>query len=153
MLEQQSHYQLLPQQMLQQQRPSYYTDYQSQYRYEHPYTSQNQYTMGNNTNQGQKDIEMLLASIPNDVPQILLKKKKRRNSGVIEIMSDDEMDEDREDTLDNGYVEGLKCHLMDHQIKGVSWMIDRENNQSSNGGILADVNFVPFFYLFKYTKL
>lgn len=51
---------------------------------------------------------------------------------------DGEEDED-EDEADDGYViEGLAINLMDHQIKGVSWMIDRENNKSSNGGILAD---------------
>ncbi|KAI7897119.1 SNF2 family N-terminal domain-containing protein [Mucor mucedo] len=132
--QQQHHYQY--------QRQSYHDYGGPHYRYDLPYTTHHQYTTGNPTNQGQKDIEMLLASIPSDVPQILLKKRKnKKKSGVIEILTDDSMDESdkEEETLDNGYVEGLKCHLMDHQIKGVSWMIDRENNQSSNGGILADM--------------
>lgn len=48
-------------------------------------------------------------------------------------------DENEDEDDDDGYViEGLAINLMDHQIKGVSWMVDRENNKSSNGGILAD---------------
>jgi SNF2 family DNA or RNA helicase len=127
--------------------------------------------------QNQKDIEMLLGSIPNDVPVLTMRKKKKSKSalkrmrqgrrrsnkkkgtisedGVIEILSDDEEEDEELDELDStssssssseeeeeeeeeGYVEGLTINLMNHQIKGVSWMIDRENNQSSNGGILAD---------------
>ncbi|KAI9339258.1 SNF2 family N-terminal domain-containing protein [Pilaira anomala] len=137
-----------------------------------PYNGLNQQhygqSNGSNERQSQKDIELLLASIPSDVPQILLKKKKKSNSkkkskNPIIILSDEEdedetretqdsvekekeqeeehqeeIKEESEDELDHGYVEGLRCHLMDHQIKGVSWMIDRENNKSSNGGILAD---------------
>jgi SNF2 family DNA or RNA helicase len=123
--------------------------------------------------QNQKDIEMLLSSIPSDVPVLTMRKKKKQkstlkqlrqsrrskkksivaNDGVIEILSDNEQDEEideldssssssssseEEEEEEEGYVEGLTINLMDHQIKGVSWMIDRENNQSSNGGILAD---------------
>lgn len=111
-----------------------------------PYNHQ-QYAVNNfpNERQSQKDIEMLLASIPSDVPLLRKKKKSSKKKNLITILSEDEeesveSEESSEDELENGYVEGLKCHLMDHQIKGVSWMIDRENNQSSNGGILADVS-------------
>ncbi|GAA5796627.1 hypothetical protein HPULCUR_002000 [Helicostylum pulchrum] len=110
-----------------------------------PYNHQ-QYAVNNfpNERQSQKDIEMLLASIPSDVPLLRKKKKSSKKKNLITILSEDEeesveSEESSEDELENGYVEGLKCHLMDHQIKGVSWMIDRENNQSSNGGILADM--------------
>ncbi|KAG2231625.1 hypothetical protein INT48_006381, partial [Thamnidium elegans] len=110
-----------------------------------PYNHQ-QYAVNNfpNERQSQKDIEMLLASIPSDVPPLRKKKKSSKKKNAIIILSEDEeesveSEESSEDELENGYVEGLKCHLMDHQIKGVSWMIDRENNQSSNGGILADM--------------
>ncbi|KAI8367934.1 SNF2 family N-terminal domain-containing protein [Choanephora cucurbitarum] len=90
--------------------------------------------------QHQKDIQTLLESIPHEVPS-LKKKRKRQQDDVIEITSDDEstpsvIEEDEED----GHVEGLRVNLMPHQIQGVSWMIDRENNKSSNGGILADVS-------------
>ncbi|RCH83612.1 hypothetical protein CU098_001941, partial [Rhizopus stolonifer] len=90
--------------------------------------------------QHQKDIENLLASIPSDVARI--PKKKRQLSsvnsfGVIEILSDDEENELHED--DPSYVEGMTVRLMEHQIQGVGWMMDRENNKSSQGGILADM--------------
>lgn len=164
----------------------YHYSHQQQYRYQHqqqhyqhhnhhqqgPYNGLNQQhyaqSNGSNERQSQKDIELLLASIPSDVPQILLKKKKksRKSKNPIIILSDEEeedetrethgsveneeMKEESEDELDHGYVEGLRCHLMDHQIKGVSWMIDRENNQSSNGGILADVSTVTSFFYYYY---
>lgn len=150
-----------------------------QYQQQQPYINQQQYYRPPEQElqrQNQKDIEMLLGSIPSDVPVITMRKKKvpktklktpktklkrlRRgikkrpvsDDGVIEILSDDEDSEideldssssssdstDVEEEVEEGYVEGLTITLMDHQIKGVSWMIDRENNQSSNGGILAD---------------
>ncbi|KAI8057558.1 SNF2 family N-terminal domain-containing protein [Gilbertella persicaria] len=78
--------------------------------------------------------------IPSDVARI--PKKKRQLSsvnsfGVIEILSDDEENELHED--DPSYVEGMTVRLMEHQIQGVGWMMDRENNKSSQGGILADM--------------
>lgn len=109
--------------------------------------------------QSQKDIESLLSSIPSDVPivnKIRRKKKKKAaqrssNKDREEAQGDDDDvfqkpaaapmpddSDDQEDEEDAYVIEGLSIHLMDHQIKGVSWMIDRENNKSSNGGILAD---------------
>lgn len=111
--------------------------------------------------QSQKDIESLLSSIPSDVPivnKIRRKKKKKahqKKKKPLGLMQKDDDDDDdvfqkpvishisddsgQEDEEEDAYViEGLSIHLMDHQIKGVSWMIDRENNKSSNGGILAD---------------
>lgn len=58
-----------------------------------------------------KNIEQLLNSIPNDV------------------------------VVDGSVpMDGLIIELLDYQYKGVHWMIDRENNKSSQGGILADVS-------------
>ncbi|CEP07015.1 hypothetical protein [Parasitella parasitica] len=63
---------------------------------------------------------------------------------LVSMISDDSDDQEKdeeteEEEEEDGYeIEGLSINLMDHQIKGVSWMIDREKNQSSNGGILAD---------------
>lgn len=117
--------------------------------------------------QSQKDIESLLSSIPSDVPivnKIRRRRKKKahakkatmqRNNSTsdeeddyvfqkpaISLISDDDEseqeDKDDEEEDDAYVIEGLSINLMDHQIKGVSWMIDRENNKSSNGGILAD---------------
>ena len=143
------------QQQQQKQRYSAYEAYQQNYGDQNPYNATthryNYAGVPRDERQGQKEIEILLSSIPSDVP--LIKRKKKRapkrliqDRGVIEIDSNDEMDEldeDEEDAmsedgLEEGHVDGLACTLMEHQIKGVSWMIDRENNESSNGGILAD---------------
>lgn len=66
----------------------------------------------------QKNIEHLLNSIPSDVPLKL--------EGVA--------------------MEGLTIQLLEHQYKGVHWMIDRENNKSSQGGILADVRHIKLTF-------
>jgi SNF2 family DNA or RNA helicase len=60
------------------------------------------------------------------------------NSGDEQEEDGDENENEDEDDDDGYVIEGLAINLMDHQIKGVSWMVDRENNKSSNGGILAD---------------
>ncbi|KAG1502852.1 hypothetical protein G6F46_002260 [Rhizopus delemar] len=97
--------------------------------------------------QTQRDIEQLLESIPNNVPNLKRKKKRRKMRPVIQIESQDEdenliieqeMSEEISEDDDEGYVEGLTIRLMNHQISGVSWMMDRENNEKSQGGILAD---------------
>ncbi|KAI8376541.1 SNF2 family N-terminal domain-containing protein [Radiomyces spectabilis] len=49
--------------------------------------------------------------------------------------NEDEEEEEEEEDL---HVEGLSISLMSHQARGVAWMMDRENNESSSGGILAD---------------
>ncbi|KAI8367781.1 SNF2 family N-terminal domain-containing protein [Blakeslea trispora] len=86
--------------------------------------------------QHQKDIQTLLESIPHHVPFLKPKKKKLiEQEGLIEISSDEE---EEKAGMENGFIEGLRVRLMPHQIQGVSWMMDRENNKSSNGGILAD---------------
>lgn len=168
-LEQQ--YQLQQQQYRQQQQQQQQQMLQQRYGYQ-SYTQYNSYGYSSqlparDPRQEQKDIEMLLASIPSDVPRLSKKKKKKalekNKNAVIEIHDDDD-DNNDDDAMavggegetddedeDSGYVEGLTCHLMEHQIKGVSWMIDRENNESSNGGILADVSFF-FFYGIIYTS-
>ncbi|CAG8562637.1 933_t:CDS:2, partial [Racocetra fulgida] len=38
----------------------------------------------------------------------------------------------------NGIVPGLSIQLMDHQVIGVSWMVDQEIKEKVRGGILAD---------------
>ncbi|KAI7898532.1 SNF2 family N-terminal domain-containing protein [Cokeromyces recurvatus] len=49
----------------------------------------------------------------------------------------EEEEEEREENLI--VQDGLTIELMKHQLKGVHWMIDREHNKSSQGGILADM--------------
>lgn len=158
-LQQQQYRQQQQQQQQQlQQRYGGYGDskYQSYTGYQYNSYGYNSHIPARDPRQEQKDIEMLLASIPSDVPRLSKKKKKKalekNKNAVIEINDDDDdamaVDDEEEEIddedEDSGYVEGLTCHLMEHQIKGVSWMIDRENNESSNGGILADVSFFLF---------
>lgn len=35
---------------------------------------------------------------------------------------------------------GLNIRLLNHQVPGINWMIDREKNPATRGGILADVS-------------
>lgn len=44
----------------------------------------------------------------------------------------------------NKMIDGLLVPLLPHQQRGVKWMLDRENNESSSGGILADVSVHTF---------
>ncbi|KAG1464374.1 hypothetical protein G6F56_005096 [Rhizopus delemar] len=99
--------------------------------------------------QTQRDIEQLLESIPSDTPVKKRKKRKRRavvivesgeDDGMIAEVPEDEDDEDEEEEEEeDGYIKGLTITLMPHQIRGVNWMLDREENAQSNGGILADM--------------
>ncbi|KAI9472360.1 MAG: SNF2 family N-terminal domain-containing protein [Benjaminiella poitrasii] len=50
-----------------------------------------------------------------------------------------EKEEEKEMEEEEIVIEGLNVQLMRHQVKGVRWMLDRENQQSSQGGILADM--------------
>ncbi|CAO3699383.1 unnamed protein product [Rhizopus stolonifer] len=101
--------------------------------------------------QTQRDIEQLLESIPSDTPVKKRKKRKRRAVVIVESGEDDGMiaevpkdgddedEEEEEEEEEDGYVKGLTITLMPHQIRGVNWMLDREENAQSNGGILADM--------------
>ncbi|OAD66840.1 hypothetical protein PHYBLDRAFT_137145 [Phycomyces blakesleeanus NRRL 1555(-)] len=44
-----------------------------------------------------------------------------------------------EDDDEDSHVQGLNIVLLPHQVRGVAWMIDREDNERSLGGILADM--------------
>ncbi|RCH96451.1 hypothetical protein CU097_000405, partial [Rhizopus azygosporus] len=102
-------------------------------------------TTGINDQQTQRDIQQLLESIPSDVP---MKTKRRKKKPVIILDSDEDdfkqgsieegQEQEEGDGEDDGYIEGLTVQLMEHQVQGVNWMIDRENNEKSQGGILAD---------------
>ncbi|KAI8979895.1 SNF2 family N-terminal domain-containing protein [Pilobolus umbonatus] len=116
--------------------------------------------------QAKFDIEQLLESIPNDIPKIKRKKNRKKPKNEIKnkkrrqlIESDEEtqgdmsdvpvgedqdgvviIPSDSEEEEEDGFIDGLTISLMPHQVQGVNWMIDRENNESSSGGILADVS-------------
>lgn len=55
-----------------------------------------------------------------------------------------ETEEDEEEEIDDGTVEGLKVKLLQHQVDGVEWMREKENGATKKskvlpkGGILAD---------------
>ncbi|KAI7859774.1 P-loop containing nucleoside triphosphate hydrolase protein [Circinella umbellata] len=55
---------------------------------------------------------------------------------IDEINKEDDGDEDDEEGTQ---VDGLTVKLMPHQSRGVDWMIGREANETSSGGILADM--------------
>lgn len=40
---------------------------------------------------------------------------------------------------------GLNIRLLDHQLEGINWMIDREKNKNTRGGFLADVRSILIF--------
>ncbi|KAM3578372.1 hypothetical protein VKS41_009118 [Umbelopsis sp. WA50703] len=97
--------------------------------------------------QTKREISELLDSIPSTFTG---KKQPSQptvytdENGTI-ILEDDDIGnvqdiEDDDEELDESkrHIEGLKVALMKHQVRGVQWMIDREANKSSNGGILAD---------------
>ncbi|KAI9013963.1 SNF2 family N-terminal domain-containing protein [Phycomyces nitens] len=105
----------------------------------------------NNTEkQTRLDIAKLLQSIPNDVNI----KKKKADEGLCAIEpiklknedgnenenNQDQNQDDDDDDDEDSHVKGLNIVLLPHQVRGVAWMIDRENNERSQGGILADVS-------------
>ncbi|KAI8089312.1 SNF2 family N-terminal domain-containing protein [Halteromyces radiatus] len=49
--------------------------------------------------------------------------------------NDEPQNEIKEDDLN---MKGLTITLLPHQLEGIRWMMDREENESSSGGILAD---------------
>ncbi|KAI8149543.1 SNF2 family N-terminal domain-containing protein [Fennellomyces sp. T-0311] len=100
--------------------------------------------------QTRRDIAQLLDSIPNDSsPSKKRKRRRLEESGTSDnqiVLSDDDdndvqdkEDEDDEMQIDGAQVEGLTVRLMPHQSRGVEWMIGREANETSCGGILADM--------------
>jgi hypothetical protein len=101
--------------------------------------------------QTKQDISELLDSIPSSFgrkpPSSRTALTYMDENGTINILEGSDMG-DVEDIADDGdeidesqrHINGLKIALMKHQVHGVNWMIDREANKSSNGGILADVS-------------
>ncbi|KAL0081415.1 SNF2 family N-terminal domain-containing protein [Phycomyces blakesleeanus] len=93
--------------------------------------------------QARLDIAELLQSIPSDVK---LTKKKNQKAAAIHPKTKDDYDNDNneqekidEDDDEDSHVQGLNIVLLPHQVRGVAWMIDREDNERSLGGILADM--------------
>jgi hypothetical protein len=118
----------------------------SKYSYGGSYDSTNQST----ADQTKQDISELLDSIPSSFGRKRIPSRTpqsyRDDNGTITILEDNEMpdvedieDDDEEIDESKRHIEGLTIALMKHQVHGVNWMVDREANKSSNGGILADV--------------
>lgn len=89
--------------------------------------------------QARRDIALLLDSIPQDVKLLKKKRKDTANgetdrSAIVVEDSDEEQDDSRLE------IEGMNVNLLPHQETGILWMADREENKTSNGGILADVS-------------
>ncbi|KAF7730072.1 hypothetical protein EC973_003018 [Apophysomyces ossiformis] len=81
-----------------------------------------------------RDIAQLLDSIPDDT----LKRSRGQDKNDPIELDDEEKSNVEEEDLDLN-IDGLNITLMPHQARGVAWMIDRETNESSCGGILADM--------------
>lgn len=114
------------------------------------YSSYNSYESSGQgmIDQTKREISELLDSIPSSFAgkkQSFQPKVYTDENGTIILEDDDvgniqDIEDDDEEELDESkrHIEGLKVALMKHQVHGVQWMIDREANKSSNGGILAD---------------
>lgn len=74
-----------------------------------------------------QEIGRLLESIRHDSPQ------KNQNSASQEQQELEDQDL---------YIPGLNVTLLPHQVQGIRWMLERESNNNSAGGILADVSFL-----------
>lgn len=128
------------------------------------YSSYNSYESSGQgmIDQTKREISELLDSIPSSFAgkkQSFQPKVYTDENGTIILEDDDvgniqDIEDDDEEELDESkrHIEGLKVALMKHQVHGVQWMIDREANKSSNGGILADVSFwmLNFTIFFKH---
>lgn len=96
---------------------------------------------GSQSEQTKRDIAQLLDSIPSDTTSLSRKRRKKRKTVYVIEPDDSQMQvEEEEDNNEGVPVDGLRITLMPHQERGVEWMIDREENASSSGGILADVS-------------
>ncbi|CAO3621399.1 unnamed protein product [Cunninghamella blakesleeana] len=94
-------------------------------------SSNNQHSSLNTlSTQSKQQIAQLLESIPTSL-------KKRNNNNNNNDMADDHGDHDeiKEEDLN---MEGLTIKLLPHQVEGIRWMMNREENEVSSGGILAD---------------
>ena len=58
---------------------------------------------------------------------------------IDEANKEDDDGDDDDDEEEGTQVDGLTVKLMPHQSRGVDWMRGREANETSSGGILADV--------------
>lgn len=85
--------------------------------------------------QTRRDIAQLLDSIPaNDDDSSTQQQPQQEQQQQQQLSSQDNNQEG------NNMIDGLLVPLLPHQQRGVKWMLDRENNESSSGGILADVS-------------
>ncbi|ORZ01384.1 SNF2 family N-terminal domain-domain-containing protein [Syncephalastrum racemosum] len=87
--------------------------------------------------QTRRDIALLLDSIPQDA-KLLKKKRKGNANGETRRSAIVVEDSDEEEDTPKLEIEGLNVNLLPHQVTGIMWMTDREENKTSNGGILAD---------------
>ncbi|CDH59294.1 dna repair protein rad5 [Lichtheimia corymbifera JMRC:FSU:9682] len=84
--------------------------------------------------QTRRDIAQLLDSIPaNDDDSSTQQQPQQEQQQQQQLPSQDNNQEG------NNMIDGLLVPLLPHQQRGVKWMLDRENNESSSGGILADM--------------
>ena len=91
--------------------------------------------------QTRRDIAQLLDSIPpnDDDDTTNHHQQQQQQQQQQQHTSDDNQQE-------NKMIDGLLVPLLPHQHRGVKWMLDRENNESSSGGILADVSANAWVY-------
>ncbi|ORZ19446.1 P-loop containing nucleoside triphosphate hydrolase protein [Absidia repens] len=89
--------------------------------------------------QTKRGIAQLLDNIPASI--------RRPNSttsrgGSSEASTDSDQLKQRGLTEEDLHMEGLTITLLPHQVEGIRWMKDREDNEYSSGGILADVSYM-----------
>ncbi|KAI9255699.1 SNF2 family N-terminal domain-containing protein [Phascolomyces articulosus] len=89
---------------------------------------------------GTRDNQIVLSDDDDDEKKV--DKMENMKSSVdnmkIDGKEEEEEEEEEEDEEVGTQVDGLKVRLMPHQSRGVDWMIGREANETSCGGILAD---------------
>ncbi len=84
-----------------------------------------------------KKVDAAVAGLVDKVKELGLKSDEK-----IEVK--EELNDEEEEDVDDGTVEGLKVKLLPHQVVGVEWMRDKEigvkkkNGMLPKGGILAD---------------
>ncbi|KAI8336724.1 SNF2 family N-terminal domain-containing protein [Chlamydoabsidia padenii] len=83
-------------------------------------------------------ITKLLDSIPSSI----MRRRIANTKTSTEDISGEDIDGDSLKqyglTVDDLHMEGLAITLLPHQVEGIRWMVDREDNEYSSGGILAD---------------
>lgn len=85
--------------------------------------------------QTRRDIAQLLDSIPADEDDSNTQQQPQQEQQQQQQLSSQDTSQEG-----NNMIDGLLVPLLPHQHRGVKWMLDRENNESSSGGILADVS-------------